>query len=234
MVIIYSLIAYLIIIAVHQLGHLVMGLYSGFKLRILVIGPFGLIRNERGRFSIYLEDNLSSWSGICITTPQNEENSNLEKFKNIMIAGPIASMIFGILCLTVTLDSYDLLLFSIGILSLVLSIFTLIPRSTGFSYTDGGRWIRIRNGGKDRQIESAMFNIAQSYYKNGDYSKIDIDEIQNILYDDDPKNVYIGHYYTMLYYLDNSYLEEVERQKKYMKLLEPSIPKSYAKYLTEN
>ena len=109
-----------------------------------------------------------------------------------------------------------------------------MPFRTGFFHTDGGRWLRMRSVGKAKIIELAIFNIVQSYYENGDYSKLDVDEILIMINDEDPKNSFIGHYYTMQYYLDNHYLEEVERIKGYMKLLEPKIPKSFVKYLSEN
>jgi len=87
----------LISFGVHELGHLVTGLMQGFKFELFVIGPLG-IKRENNRIKIYLNKNLQYYGGIAVTTPINDSPDNGNKFARLILAGPIASLVFAVIC----------------------------------------------------------------------------------------------------------------------------------------
>ncbi|WP_422486849.1 hypothetical protein [Gudongella sp. DL1XJH-153] len=49
----------IISIAVHELGHILVGLKEGFKFYLFVAGPFGLKRDENDKIIFYIEKDVS-------------------------------------------------------------------------------------------------------------------------------------------------------------------------------
>lgn len=229
--IIQWIISYFMVVTIHELGHILIGVLSGFRFALFVIGPFGLRRKENGKITFYIEKNLAMWGGVGATVPINEDKNNFIKFRRLIIAGPIASLIFGIIMIVVfTFKSY-LFILLLGAMGIGISITTLVPMRAGCFYTDGGRWLRMMQNNHDSEVELVIFNFIQSYYANKDYSKLNIEDTKLLTEDKDPRNQYLGHYYAYYYYKDNNDIDNANREIENMDRLKKDVPKNYIKML---
>jgi len=104
------IIAPLFAIFVHELGHLLTGLALGQKLKLFVVGFFG-IKDEAGKTKVFFNKNFSYFGGVAATAPKSEKDINPKSFSKILIAGPIFSLIYFIVSLIVffNFDSHFLL-----------------------------------------------------------------------------------------------------------------------------
>lgn len=223
------IISYFVVVTIHELGHVIVGIISGFRFELFVLGPMGLKRNEKGKIIFYIEKNKALWGGCAATVPITEEKENINKFANLLIGGPLASMFFGILLIIVFMNFGGTFYLLLGAMSLGISFATLIPMRAGCFYTDGGRWLRIMRKGYASKVEIVILEFTQSYYINKDYSKLCIKNTELLILDEDKRNQYLGHYYAYQYYKDNFDIEGMETEKRAMKALETSVPKNFAK-----
>ena len=223
--------SYFIVSIVHELGHVISGLYYGFKLSCLIIGPLGIKRDENDKLKLYIEKNLAFWGGIGGTTPTKKNNASINIISNILIAGPIIQLLFGLICLFVCLYYLNLFFYLLGFMAIGASISSIIPfpqRIGGF-YTDGARWLKIKKSKKNGLVELSCFNIVQSYYKYKNYSKINTLDINCLIKNEEPSNQYLGHYFLMLYYKDSGDIVNMSKEKEILKNLESKVTKSFIK-----
>jgi hypothetical protein len=80
---------------VHELGHVTVGLSSGWKFYTLIVGPFGLKRNANDKITLYLEKNPMMWGDIGGTFPRSADADKMKIWSNVLFGGPIASITMG-------------------------------------------------------------------------------------------------------------------------------------------
>ncbi|MBS4538784.1 M50 family metallopeptidase [Clostridium sp. D2Q-11] len=229
--IIQALISYFIVVTIHELGHIITGILSGFRFILFVIGPFGLKRNDKGKITFYIEKNKALWGGIGGTVPVDDKKDNFKNFRRLIIAGPLTSLLFGVIMLIVFFYKSYLFILLLGAMAVGISIATLLPFRAGVFYTDGGRWLRMKGNDHDAKVELAIFNFIQSYSINKDYSKLNIEDTQLLIEDKDPRNQYMGHCFAYYYYKDNNNLNDADIELKKMKELQSHVPKNFVKLL---
>jgi hypothetical protein len=192
-----ALCCYMVVVPIHELGHLIAGLSMGFRFEKFVLGPVGIKRNPAGKLRFYLEKNPALWGGCAATVPTRHYDNIHDRFARILIAGPIMSLLVGIVMLTLFSITKSFLLLLAGAMSFGIGMATLIPMRAGVFYSDGGRWLRIKRKGPEAEIEIAIINIVQSYYVHGDYHHISPRHIDVLVQDADPRNQFMGHFYGM-------------------------------------
>ena len=128
-------------ILIHELGHLVGALASGFKLNFLTVMRFVLIQ-EQGGLRLRLMRKMSA-GGLTSTVPMSHHHLR-QKLMILVAGGPIASFLLfliGLILLPFTdLVSQNLLfhiLFLFAGLNLYLAITNSLPLKIGFYTTDG-------------------------------------------------------------------------------------------------
>ena len=84
------------VLSFHELGHLIAGLMQGFRFELFVVGPLG-IKREKDKIKIYLNKNIQYYGGVAATLPVNINPNNGKKFANLLLAGPIASILLAII-----------------------------------------------------------------------------------------------------------------------------------------
>ncbi|MCH8274636.1 MAG: M50 family metallopeptidase [Armatimonadetes bacterium] len=89
---------FLLIIAVHELGHVVAGKWAGFEFVYIQVGPFGWRRTQRGHRFFYAGD---QWGLTCMVPPSTERI--LPRFRFMIMGGPVASAVFQWLTLAAVL-----------------------------------------------------------------------------------------------------------------------------------
>lgn len=181
------------VLFIHELGHVVMGLLQGFRFELLVVGLLG-IRREKEKIKIYLNKNFSYYGGLGLTVPIDDSSDNGGKFANVLLAGPIASIVFAVICFFIVnhlAKPYGVIFFAAGLGSFGIFLATTIPSRSGMFYTDRKRYQRLMTPGKDQDVELAMLTILGSFTKNQSYKDIKKEVFDVLITDND---IFVKHY----------------------------------------
>lgn len=225
LLILLSIFCFIISSTVHELGHILVGIKEGFKFYLFVAGPFGFKRSEAGKITFYIEKDVSLWGGLGCTIPTNDNMDNYKKFGRILLGGPTASLIFGMICLTLGLVTSNNFFILLGSIALSMGGVSLIPLRNGAFYTDGGRWLRMHKNVKTKVVEVAIWNLTQNAIIQGNYAKLNFDEIMILINDEDIRTKYLGHYYAYCFYRDNKNGLNSEKEKAVLERLKGKVPK---------
>ena len=156
--------SFLLVLAIHEAGHLLGGFSRGMRFLLYIVGPFQLSQTQSGiRFNWIF--NLGTFGGLAAATP--DPNKPLRpQFLNLIAGGPLASILLAIICFS-TLFFVDGRLFAhlamIGLMSLFIFIVTAIPSQLGGMMSDGKQFLEVIGGG-DAVLVRQKFStlIAQS------------------------------------------------------------------------
>ena len=181
------------VLFIHELGHVVMGLLQGFRFELLVVGLLGIKREEE-KIKIYLNKNFGYYGGLGLTVPKDDSPDNLRKFANVLLAGPIASIVFTVMCFFMVnylANPYGVIVFTAGLASFGIFLATTIPSRSGMFYTDRKRYQRLITAGKDQDVELAMLTVLGSFVKNQSYKDIKKEVFDVLITDND---LFVKHY----------------------------------------
>ena len=223
--ILLSLFCFIISSAVHELGHILSGLIQRFKFYWLVVGPFGLKRDKNDKIVFYFEKDVSLWGGLGAVIPTDDNVDNYKKFGRILLGGPMASIIFGVICLPIGLIENNTFLILLGVMPISMGIVSLMPLRNGAFYTDGGRWLRMHKTEKTKAVEVAIWNLTQNAIIQGNYANVNFDEIKILINDEDIRTKYLGHYYAYCFYKDNENRLNSEKEKAELERMKGKVPK---------
>ncbi|MEM6299970.1 MAG: M50 family metallopeptidase, partial [Bacteroidota bacterium] len=175
-----------LVLAVHELGHLTVGLINGFRFELFVVGPLGIMR-EDDKVKAYLNKNIAYYGGVAATSPTRDSQDNAKKFARVLLAGPLASIVFFVFCLAFvpfTAPPLSTLFFMSGMISAVIFIVTTIPSRTGMFFTDRKRYQRLTTPGKEQDVELAILKVMGQYSKDNSYQSVNEEDIKVLLTDD--------------------------------------------------
>lgn len=191
-------------LAIHELGHLIVGLWEGFKFQMFVVGPLGA-KEEQGKVKFYLNTNLAYFGGLAATTPINNDPSNAQKMARIVIAGPITSILYMFACFLMGQfigGSFALWLYTSGITSIAIFFATTVPSKTGMFFTDRKRYQRLTTPGNEQEVEVAMLRIIGGYAQKESYRDVDKADIEKLITDPDPSIQHYGLFNLLCYQLE--------------------------------
>lgn len=157
--ILIAILCYIISGIIHELGHIIVGLANGWKFFLLVIGPLGIKTDEEGKLKFYFEKRIALWGGVGATLPKDAKVDNIKIWSNILLGGPFASIVMGVIFLPLGIITKNIVLLLLGAMPLGMGIMCALPLpiKTGITYSDGGRWSRLRKGGQESDEEIALF-----------------------------------------------------------------------------
>ena len=220
-------VAYFVCAFVHEGGHVVAGLLQGWKFYLLVVGPFKLYRDEKDdKVKFGLEKNMVLWGGIGGCIPREEKEDNMKGFAVTLLAGPMASVILGVLCSVSLFFHVSIFGAMMTFLPISMGIICLLPNvKTGILYTDGGRFLRIIKGGKTLEEEKAVYkcSLKDQYRPDDCYDESDIEAMTT---SEDLSFQYMGHYYGYMNAKMDQKEEEMQARIANMKNLEEKVPKT--------
>ncbi len=125
----YIIAVFFVIIVIHEAGHLVMGLATGYKFVSFRIGPFTLIK-ENGRIKLRLYTVMGTAGQCLLMPPETDSPENAPYFLYHLGGGLfniVTAAICGIFMLITDSKTADLLLGTAVALSLFLGLTNLIP-----------------------------------------------------------------------------------------------------------
>ena len=206
-----------IVLAMHELGHLIAGLANGFKFELFVVGPLG-IKRENDKIKTYLNKELGYYGGVASTSPVDANEDNAKKFARVLLAGPIASIIFAIVCFIISYfigKPLGIIFYTGGFISVGIFLATTIPSRTGLFYTDRKRYQRLVKPGKDQKVELAILKIMGTYSKDNSYKNIDENDIHVLILDELPFIKFYGLFNLICYQLEHHGVIEEKTSKEY-------------------
>lgn len=140
---------FLIVLAIHEAGHLLGGFRRGMRFLLFIVGPFQWSRTQSGiRFNWLF--NLSTFGGLAAATP-NPDKPLRPQLLSFIAGGPAISLMLAILALVLFSNwqgSIGIHVMIIGILSFFIFLATAIPSRFGGFTSDGKQFLEVLNGGE--------------------------------------------------------------------------------------
>lgn len=159
--------AWLLAVALHELGHALAGRLQGFRLYWLAVGPLMWRRQPTGRLRFAWNRSLNAAGGLAVSVPPDDRRLR-QRFRVFVAGGPLGSLAWGGLALGL----YALLppaaqsavpaagLALSGGISLLLFVITIVPfQSRGFA-SDGMRLLNLSRPGPKQELEVAMLTAS--------------------------------------------------------------------------
>lgn len=219
----YAIIAFFMSTAIHELGHVICGLLNHWKFFVLVVGPFKLYRknlNDKIRFGI--EKNPTFWGGYGGAVPEKFDDNVMKIFSRVLLAGPIASIVFGIVFITILILTGNDFAMMVGFIALGEGVMCILPMKlqTGMLYNDGTRYLRIHRGGQTADEEKAMYSMSLDNLLNGQAEINDEEMVEILCRSEDASYKYYGLY--LLYHnaeerKDEAEMDRIRREMSEMK-----------------
>lgn len=222
------IIAPLSALAIHELGHLLTGLALGQKLKLFVVAFFG-IKDEDGKAKVFFNKNLSYFGGVAATAPKTEKDINPQSFSTILIAGPIFSFVYCIVCLLAFLqfDTYLNSFFALSaLISFGLFLATTLPEKSGIMFTDRKRFQRLNTKGITQNVEIAMYELISKGIIENSFKSIDIDKTAILDKDNDTTTKFWAAYLRFMYFKENGLTEQETEAFQKLTTFKTEIPKS--------
>ena len=144
----------------HEVGHLLAGLVSGFRMDGFYLGPFAIERTE-GKLRMQWQRSLALAGGAIQLNPTRLHGLR-RRLMVVFLGGPLISLSVGLTTFSTSLFIEDdiftrSLLETFGVLNLGIGLVTLIPVFASPNLpTDGLRIRRLIRGGKDADQHVAL------------------------------------------------------------------------------
>ena len=215
------------VIVIHELGHLLTGLFQGFRFELFVVGFLGIRRAENNKIKVYFNKDFNYFGGVAATSPRQDHPDNARKFANLILAGPLVSLGFALLCfllLIIVADAnWRIVCFIGSIGSFAIFLATTLPSRTGPFYSDRKRYQRLVRPGKDRAIELALIDVQGKMNTKDGLARLDVAKLHLIQQDESPFFRYIGYFYELAY-AHKFDTDKIPSIKAEMSALEKDIP----------
>ena len=140
---------FLLVIGVHEGGHVLGGLLRGMRFLLYIVGPFQLTRTGEGiRFSWVF--NLGTFGGVAACMPDPSRPLPTQMLPMIA-GGPLASALLAALALGLSAllsGRAAAYLVMTGLLSAMIFLVTAVPLRAGGFMSDGLQLLEMRRGGR--------------------------------------------------------------------------------------
>ncbi|MDX2304491.1 MAG: M50 family metallopeptidase [Microscillaceae bacterium] len=223
-------------ILMHELGHLLMGLFLGFRFYFFVVGFLGIRRNKQGKIEIYLNRSLELFGGVAATAPLKDSPQNIPKFAQVIIAGPIASLLFALLVFALSFAFSEItrmFLVISGISSLGIFLATTLPRKTGVFFTDRVRYQRLTQNQQTAEIEAALMRCNIEILTENSFKNLKTNDLALIQSDKDDFIKLLGHFFAYKHYQENNQTDLASTEKELIQKFEKIISPAMMRFLEE-
>lgn len=220
---------YLISALIHELGHVVCGVINKWKLFRLVVGPIKLYRDDLdSKLKIGIEKNIIMWCGAGGTLPRTKSEKNIKTWAKILLAGPLTSIIFGILMIPLVFLTHSIFALMLCLMPISMGMMCIIPMKmkTGLLYNDGTRYKRINSSGQEAEEEIALFRLIEISVFENDKVIYPQELVEPLLNSKDFSLLYLGYYYSYQNALKTNAPEMADAQRKQMELIKNKVPKA--------
>lgn len=149
----------LLVLAIHELGHVVFGLIGGLHFKFMTVGPI-TFQKEKGKVRIRENKLWAYFGGVAMLVPPSIETTNLsKKWAWLTLGGPITSLLFGITFGYIYMVSYYQYLLYFSVLHFVIFAATIVPIKGTF-LSDGMQFLILIKD--DEKAKQHLYNIQVS------------------------------------------------------------------------
>ncbi len=200
----------LLVLAIHELGHLIGAFSRGMKFLLFVVGPFQWMQTSEGiRFSLVF--NLGSFGGMAAALPDPDREFS-PQMKRLAMGGPLASLVLAALCVAVgfMLSGKPAFYFHfVGGFSFLIFLVTALPFRAGGFMSDGMQLLELMRGGRAVEERQTIINLMMQSMAGVRPRDLDQATIARILGFEslDPMRQVIARYYAYISALDRGELE---------------------------
>lgn len=150
---------FLLVLAIHELGHVVFGVIGGLHFKFMTVGPI-TFQKEKGKVRIRENKLWMYFGGVAMLVPPSIETPNLsKKWAWMTLGGPITSLLFGITFGYIYMVSYYQYLLYFSVLHFVIFTATIIPIKGTF-LSDGMQFLILIKD--DEKAKQHLYNIQVS------------------------------------------------------------------------
>lgn len=223
-----AIVCYLVSTMIHEMGHVVCGLLHHWKLYMLVVGPLKLYRETLdSKLKIGIEKNPILWGGVGGTLPQEENEENVKVWGKIMLAGPLTSIVFGVLMIPLVIVTESIVVDLHCLMPIAMGLVCIIPMKmkTGLLYNDGTRYKRLHSGGQEGAEESALFQLIEVTLFGGENVIYPTELVEPLLASIDPDFQYYGYYYAYVNATRQNRRSDAETQLANMESIRGKVSK---------
>ncbi len=153
--------AWWIAVAVHEAGHLWMGVRQGMTPVLYVAGPLRVAR-DGGRMRVSFNTNLATWGGLAASIPSDTARF-CERMGWVVAAGPLASLALALVCGALVASvgiAHATPLVTLGMLSAAIFVATMVPTTVGGFSSDGAQLIAFRRGDQKMELRGLLLALA--------------------------------------------------------------------------
>ena len=163
----------LLVLATHEVGHLLGGFSRGMRFLLLIVGPFQWTRSPGGIHFKWVF-NLGTMGGIAAATP-DPAAPLAPQLRRLIIGGPLASLVLAVIGLAMALGfegragAYGVI---IGAMSLLIFLVTAAPLRAGGFMSDGMQFLELRRGGAavtERQVLLRLMGVSYAGVRPRDW-----------------------------------------------------------------
>ena len=203
------LVIILLVLAIHEIGHVLAGILVGFEFRMITVGPF-MLRKEATqpdkkqlRFRWNTRLNTMGGLALCLPRSDNKLRSNFIKF---IAGGPLASLLLALLAGLVYWFFYrDTQAFFVrsfwqftAFMSGAIFLTTIIPMRSGGFFSDGARMLNLLRGGPKAEVDLAILTSTAAATSGIRPRDMNIASLQKIL-DSGYEHPFIPYLHLYLY-----------------------------------
>lgn len=150
---------FLLVLAIHELGHVVFGLIGGLHFKFMTVGPI-TFQKEKGKVRIRENKLWMYFGGVAMLVPPSIETPNLsKKWAWMTLGGPITSLLFGITFGYIYMVSYYQYLLYFSFFHFAIFAVTIVPIKRTF-LSDGMQFLILIKD--DEKAKRHLYNIQVS------------------------------------------------------------------------
>ncbi|MDZ5606760.1 M50 family metallopeptidase [Bacillus pseudomycoides] len=169
-----------LVLAIHELGHVIFGLLNGLKFKFMTAGPI-TVQKEGGKIRIRENKMWLYFGGVAMLLPPSIHTPNLsKKWAWMTLGGPITSLVCGLLSGYIYMVSYYQFLLYFSVLHFAIFLATAIPIK-GIMLSDGKQFLILIKGDENAkqhlhsiQVSSELLSLKRP--KDWDEKLVEISE----------------------------------------------------------
>ncbi|KKZ91576.1 hypothetical protein B4147_5388 [Bacillus wiedmannii] len=157
---IWALLAiFLLVVIIHELGHVIFGIIGGLTFKFMTVGPI-TVQKEKGKLRIRENKLWAYFGGVAMLIPPSIVTPNLsKKWAWMTLGGPITSLLFGITFGYIYMVSYYQYLLYFSVFHFVIFAVTIVPIK-GTLMSDGMQFLILIKD--DEKAKQHVYNIQVS------------------------------------------------------------------------
>ncbi len=225
----------LLVLATHEVGHLLGGFSRGMRFLLLIVGPFQWTRSPGGIHFKWVF-NLGTMGGIAAATPDPAAPLT-PQLRRLIIGGPLASLMMAVIGLVMALGfdgragAYGVI---IGAMSLLIFLVTATPLRAGGFMSDGMQLLELLRGGAavtDRQVLVRLMGLSYGGIRPRDWEPQLVNDAL-AMQDAEPLRRVAGRTFALYQAMDRGDTESVHEQADWLAQHVDDYPDGFRQSIT--